>query len=172
MMHMNFENSIGKSAANVPVLTGSSILMVLLQSMILGILLVLVTYMATKVLREERKAADAQHEILGVANLMFVTVGLAGVMLLVNNNIVRAFSIFAAIALIRFRVKLDSKSINASYLFSVLAGMACGLQEFVLAWAITGVYVLLLVILSFCFNAIRRASAARDDGFVQALKKV
>ncbi len=58
-----------------------------------------------------------------------------------------AFAIVAALALMRFRVKLDSKSLSASVLFGVLAGMACGLQEVALAWIMTGFYVVLLAAL-------------------------
>ncbi len=84
---------------------------------------------------------------LGASNLLFLCVGLTGLMLLVNDNLARAFAIAAAIALVRFRVKLDQKSINASLLFAILAGMACGLDAIELAWTSTGIYIALFALL-------------------------
>ncbi len=86
--------------------------------------------------------------IYGAANLLFLCVGLTGTMILVNNNVVRAFAVGAAIALVRFRVKLDDKSANASLLFAILAGIACGLGELVLAWTLLAAYVALSAFLA------------------------
>lgn len=93
------------------------------------------------------KEDDTLQLFLGASNLLFLCVGLTGLMLLVNDNLARAFAIAAAIALVRFRVKLDQKSINASLLFAILAGMACGLSAIELAWTATGIYVVLFVLL-------------------------
>jgi hypothetical protein len=90
--------------------------------------------------------------LMNSANLLFLCVGLAGVMMLVNNNIVRAFGITAAIALVRFRIRIDDKNTNASLLFAILAGMGCGMKEVALAWALTGVYGALLLSLMFAFR--------------------
>src|SRR5690606_30509091 len=57
---------------------------------------------------------------------------------------VRAFGIIAAIAIVRFRIKLDQKSLNSSLIFAILSGLACGAMEFNLAWYLVGTYVLLL----------------------------
>lgn len=90
---------------------------------------------------------DTLQIFLGASNLLFLCVGLTGLMLLVNDNLARAFAIAAAIALVRFRVKLDQKSINASLLFAILAGMACGLDAIELAWTSTGIYIALFALL-------------------------
>lgn len=94
-----------------------------------------------------KKTTNNLDICLGAANLLFLCVGLTGVMLLVNNNLARAFAIAAALALTRFRIKLDQKSVNASLLFAILVGMACGLGEQRLAIIATGIYIALFIIL-------------------------
>ncbi len=123
---------------------------VMTNSLGVGLVLAGVTYYGTRSLYGRgRGSATLNHFelLLGSANLLFLCVGLSGVTLMINNNIIRAFAIVAALALMRFRVKLDSKSLSASVLFGVLAGMACGLQEVALAWIMTGFYVVLLAAL-------------------------
>jgi hypothetical protein len=115
----------------------------LANSVGLGMVLALVTYLAV------RDTADGDKKELGkalqgVANLLFLCVGLTGTMILVNNNMVRAFGVGAAIALVKFRIKLDGKSANASLLFAILSGIACGLSETVLAWILLATYVVLM----------------------------
>lgn len=95
----------------------------------------------------QSKGDETLQMFLGASNLLFLCVGLCGLMLLVNDNLARAFAIAAAIALVRFRIKLDQKSINASLLFAILAGMACGLDATGLAWMSTGIYIALFVVL-------------------------
>ena len=162
------------------VLSDRQMLMLLLNSIALGIILVIATFYEVKYLSEsssldivldgdedddddkEEKAGSPESikpkplkkktttnlEIfLGASNLLFLCVGLTGIMLLVNNNLARAFAIAAALALTRFRIKLDQKSVNASLLFAILVGMACGLGEERLAWMATGIYIVLFIIL-------------------------
>lgn len=102
---------------------------------------------------------DTLQMFLGASNLLFLCVGLTGLMLLVNDNLARAFAIAAAIALVRFRVKLDQKSINASLLFAILAGMACGLDAIELAWTSTGIYIALFALLLLIVQFIKPKSA-------------
>ena len=97
--------------------------------------------------KSARKSVSNLEIFLGASNLLFLCVGLTGIMLLVNNNLARAFAIAAALALTRFRIKLDQKSVNASLLFAILIGMACGLGEERLAWMATGIYIVLFMIL-------------------------
>jgi hypothetical protein len=138
-----------QNVAEAPVLAMSfdQIVSIMINSLGVGLVLAAVTYLGTKSIYGRGKGSaslDAFALLLGSANLLFLCVGLTGVTLLINNNIVRAFAIVAALALIRFRVKLDQKSMSASVLFGVMAGMACGLQEMMLAWVLTGFYVILL----------------------------
>ena len=70
-------------------------------------------------------------------------------MILVNNNLARAFSIGAAIALVRFRIKLGRKGAAANILFGIIGGIACGLNEITLAWLITLLYLFITASVSF-----------------------
>lgn len=142
----------GQNMAEAPVLAMSfdQIVSIMINSLGVGLVLAAVTYLGTKSIYGRGKGSNSLDPfalLLGSANLLFLCVGLTGVTLLINNNIVRAFAIVAALALIRFRVKLDQKSMSASVLFGVMAGMACGLQEMLLAWIMTGFYVVLLAAL-------------------------
>lgn len=123
---------------------------IMLNSLGVGLVLAAVTYLGTRSIYGRGQGSRELNQfqlLLGSANLLFLCVGLTGTTLLIGDNLVRAFAIVAALALIRFRVKLDQKSLSASVLFGVLAGMACGLQEVGLAWIMTGFYVVLLAAL-------------------------
>ena len=112
-----------------------------------------------KVNPKGKKTSNNLEIFLGSSNLLFLCVGLTGVMLLVNNSLARAFAIAAALSLTRFRIKLDQKSINASLLFAILAGMACGLAQVRLAWMATGIYLALLIAILIMVNLLKPKSA-------------
>ena len=112
-----------------------------------------------KVSHKGKKTSNNLEIFLGSSNLLFLCVGLTGVMLLVNNSLARAFAIAAALSLTRFRIKLDQKSINASLLFAILAGMACGLAQVRLAWMATGIYLALLIAILIMVNLLKPKSA-------------
>ncbi len=145
--------SVAVDAFNeVPVLAMApdKIIGIMVNSLGVGLVLAAVSYLGIRSIYGRGQGSKTLNQfelLLGAANLLFLCVGLTGITLLINNNIVRAFAIVAALALIRFRVKMDQKSISASVLFGVLAGMACGLQEVSLAWIMTGFYVVLLGVL-------------------------
>ncbi len=162
----------GDATNNVP-MSNHHMFLLLLNAVGIGLIMVLATFMEMKYLAEYEQhlissggsdddddhsptnitpkpgnKSDATLQMfLGASNLLFLCVGLCGLMLLVNDNLARAFAIAAAIALVRFRIKLDQKSINASLLFAILAGMACGLDATGLAWMSTGIYIALFVVL-------------------------
>ena len=68
------------------------------------------------------------------SNVLFLCFGMTGIMILVNNNLARAFAIGAAIALVRFRIKVDSQVQGISLFYGVLCGMACGVDQPSIAW--------------------------------------
>ena len=159
--------------ANGPSMSNYHMFLLLLNAVGIGLILVIATFLEMKYLagyeeqfvssggdddddghsptsvkpRAQNKGDETLQMFLGASNLLFLCVGLSGLMMLVNNNLARAFAIAAAIALVRFRIKLDQKSINASLLFAILAGMACGLDATGLAWMSTGIYIALFVVL-------------------------
>lgn len=179
----------GDSTAAI-MLSDRQMLMLLLNSIALGIILVIATFYEVKYLSEyaaldivldddddekedsagspesvkqkplKKKTVSNLEIFLGASNLLFLCVGLTGIMLLVNNNLARAFAIAAALALTRFRIKLDQKSVNASLLFAILIGMACGLGEERLAWMATGIYIVLFIILFIVVRMLKPKAAA------------
>ena len=100
----------------------SQILFALGSSIVLGMLLLGSTYFASRRLKTSmllgKKANDPRQQLLSSANQLFLCVGLTGTMLLMNENIIRAFAIIAALTLVRFRVRLDGSGISSSLLFS------------------------------------------------------
>lgn len=130
------------------------------HSIVLGLVLVLSTFWVGRNL--DRRAMgtnltskDHLKEIIGAMNLMFLTVGLCGIMILINNSIFRAFAIVAAIALVRFRVKLDNKALGSAMIFAILAGMACGVREIGFGYLSVGVFLVLTGILMLTVNFVR-----------------
>ena len=172
---MNHVAKMAGDGATSIMLSDRQMFLLLLNSIGLGIILVIATFYEVKYLSEysaldtvpdydddddkdgspesikpkslKKKQTTNLEIFLGASNLLFLCVGLTGIMLLVNNNLARAFAIAAALALTRFRIKLDQKSVNASLLFAILIGMACGLGEERLAWMSAGIYIVLFVIL-------------------------
>ncbi len=131
-------------------LKGQQVLFAMGNSVATGILLMLITVWASyKVAKskmvpsEKEKAATSQDIVLNSMNVLFLCFGMTGVMLLVNNNLARAFAIGAAIALVRFRIKVDNKVMSMAFFYGVLAGMACGVGQPMVAWIVAIVFGLL-----------------------------
>lgn len=87
--------------------------------------------------------------VLGISNLLYLCTGLTGVMILVNNNLARAFSIGAAIALVRFKIKLGQKSADSNILFAIACGIACGLNELNMSWLLVALYCIISLPLAY-----------------------
>ena len=115
-------------------------------AVILGLLLAFSTYYTNlyTLFGEDRISPKNKVKLLfGASNILFLCIGLAGVMILVNNNLARAFSIGASLALVRFRVKMGQKNPGSNLLFGVLAGVACGLNEKTVAVYMVVIYIIL-----------------------------
>jgi hypothetical protein len=123
-----------------------TILIIFTTSILLGSLLGIITYVnALQGLDDSKPKTNGAKKslIIGASNIVFLCVGLTGLMVLVNNSLARAFAIGAAMALVRFRAKLGQKSQGSNYLFGVVIGIACGLNELAVAWVVTGSYIIL-----------------------------
>jgi len=136
---------------NVMVLFGNSIL--------LGLALTWVTYLVVRQTEDDEDDEDGPLSpkdryklFLGASNILFMCVGLTGVMLLVGNNLARAFAIGAALALSRFRVKISKKSTGTHLMFGIIAGIACGLDQLAIAWICSVIYLVLQLALFFAFQ--------------------
>lgn len=90
---------------------------------------------------------NLMNSVLNASNVLFLCFGMSGIMILVNNNLARAFAIGAAIALVRFKIKLDSYGLGATLFFAVVVGMACGVGQVETAIAIAGAFSIIQVLL-------------------------
>lgn len=135
-------------------LTMVEISILIAHSLLLGITLAVLNYITLTPFMEKKEkeksgsSSRAKH-ILGATNILFICVGLTGVMILVNNNLARALSIGAALHLMRFRVNIGNKNQGSNMLFGIIAGVACGLQEIRVAWAVILPYIVIQSILYF-----------------------
>lgn len=161
-----FSKNMGTS---VPGLGYQMIAFLVANSLFLGVLLAIITYFSSTyllsgVVGEKRQRVKAQL-INGSANILFLCVGLTGVMILVQNNLARAFAIGAALALVRFRVKLGQKSVGSNLLFGIIAGIACGLNELAVAYILTILYFFLQGGLLFVLTRVS-AKAALSEAMI------
>lgn len=117
------------------------------NSIVLGLLVFFLSYKLSLLSSRHKKisAKNRAKLLLGNSNIFYLCVGLTAIMILVNNNLARAFSIGAAIALIRFRVKVGRKNDISSILFGIVIGIACGLNDIILAWGIFLIYAVFAV---------------------------
>ncbi|MCM2277322.1 MAG: hypothetical protein NDJ89_04545 [Oligoflexia bacterium] len=118
--------------------------------------------------RVSRRTAGAiargSSPLLASASVLFVCVGMASVMILVNDNLARAFAVGAAIALIRFRVKMVGKFLGIALLYAVITGMACGLSRVDIAWAVALLFGILLFAVLGIDARIRRRELRAGEG--------
>lgn len=119
------------------------------HSLVIGtLLMVLATWIQLSSVGGKKKDAPLspsdrfQSAVLQAANVLFVCFGVTGVMILVNNDLARAFAIAAAIAMIRFRVKMNEGAAAALF-FAVVIGMACGVGQLPIAWGVGLVFIVI-----------------------------
>lgn len=141
---LGFFEKIAQSGASGSQYSLHELLLLVGHSILMGVILCLVTYYTNaRSLKKEGKEVSKKARwkfIMGITNILYLCVGLTAIMILVNNNLARAFSIGACIALIRFRVKLGDKRLTSNILFGIIAGIACGLNYLELGWIMVGVY--------------------------------
>lgn len=166
-MELDLLNKIfGTMGANTPPVSSFELFKLFLNSFVLGSVLAVFTFItiwSQFQMQEEGHKRDRLklQTILGASNILFLCVGLTGVMILVANNLARALSIGATMALMRFRVKLGNKNLGSNLLFGIIVGVACGLQEIVVAWMVTGIYLFLQLILFLVLKNFEKKSFVR-----------
>lgn len=157
-----------EAAASGPAMDFSLALVSMGHAALLGAALMLMTVWSTyqTVAPAASGAADSESEgvetpaelILASANVLFLCFGMTAVMLLVNNNLARAFAIGAAIALVRFRIKVNSKALSMGLFYGVLTGMACGVGQVYIGYTIVAFFALLqLVVLGLVKMSTKKA---------------
>src|SRR3954468_13858624 len=74
-----------------------------------GMLMAFLYFALVRAKKTGKGDANPSEILIAASNVLFMGFGMTGVMILVNNNLARAFAMGAAIALIRFRIKVDNK---------------------------------------------------------------
>jgi hypothetical protein len=111
------------------------------HSVVLGFLLAIIGYANLVVFNGSPEKIEQKIEYLSSsATILFLCVAMSGIIILVDNNLARAFAIGAALSLVRFRAKIGKSTSNTQLLFGVLIGIACGLHEFPVAWTSMLIY--------------------------------
>lgn len=137
---MNFNDLISNAASSdiASSLTVVSVLEILASSIIIGLVISLV-YLFT-----HKKEGYSQAFCVALI-LLAPIVGL--VILLIGNNVARAFSLAGAFALIRFRSAPGDPKDIAFVFLSVVMGLACGMGYWFYAAIATVVICLVIIIL-------------------------
>ena len=93
-----------------------------------------------------------QNNHLMMQSMVFISVILAGAMMVIGNNLAVAFGLVGAVSIIRFRISVGS-FLDMSFIFlSIVIGMACGLGFYFIATVVavfTGVLMLCIHFSSF-----------------------
>jgi uncharacterized membrane protein YhiD involved in acid resistance len=95
-------------------------------------------------------------------SLVLMTLVVSLVMFVIGNNIITAFGLLGALALIRFRNVLKDTRDTVFVFMSLVVGMAVGSQRFLIA--ILGTLVMMLVVLY--LNATSFGTLGRYDGYL------
>ncbi|MBR3671438.1 MAG: DUF4956 domain-containing protein [Spirochaetia bacterium] len=93
-----------------------------------------------------------QNNYVMMQSMVFISVILAGAMMVIGNNLAVAFGLVGAVSIVRFRMNVGS-IMDMSFIFlSIVIGMACGLGFYFIATIIavfTGVLMLCIHFSSF-----------------------
>ena len=135
-----------------------SIIVPIIMAFILG-LFIATTYHFTK--------KGFSHSQAFIKNLVLLTVITAVVMLVIGNNIARAFSLVGALSIIRFRTPLKDPLDIGFVFYSLAIGMAMGTRSYEI-----GIVACLIISAAFFFiYKINFGSTQKVDYLVKMIKK-
>lgn len=140
--------SISNSTASSPIALMDSVLTIII-SFILGAV-ISITYMKTS-----KKGAYSQNFSL---TLVIIPTIIAIIVLLIGSNIARAFSLAGAFSIIRFRSAPGDPKDIAFVLFTMAAGLACGVGAYGYAGLFTVFLCVLMYILSIIDFGVKKVS--------------
>jgi hypothetical protein len=86
-----------------------------------------------------------------VQSLILISIVVAAVMLVIGNNIARAFGLIGAVAIIRFRTKVKDPRDTTFLFLCITLGMACGLGLYYIS-IITTIFISCIMILLWKLN--------------------
>lgn len=158
---MLFPNNLqAAESAVTSALNSMTAVQALSESLIMGIALMLVTYWVDSkqinVPDSEGKINGARQILQNSSNVLFMCVAICTVIMLVGNNIARAFALGAAIAMVRFKMKLGENSSGSGLLFAILCGMACGIDAAYIGWILVVGYSVVQITLSAAIHSIEK----------------
>ena len=139
------------------------------HSITLGLILSTITYLTTmntfktSIGDKEKIKKLRPQTLLGSSNILFLCVGLTGIMILVNNNLARALAIGATMSLMRFRIKLGQKNLSSNFLFGIIAGVACGIHALKVAWCLTILNIFMQGTLFFFIGQLNKSSGTKSN---------
>ena len=109
------------------------------------------TFILARIYKKIHSKKDDCHTIM--QSMIFLSVILAGAMMVIGNNLAIAFGLVGAVSIIRFRTAVSS-FLDMSFIFvSIVIGMAGGLGFYFLAFIIAAfVGILMLVLNHFKFG--------------------
>ncbi len=88
----------------------------------------------------ERPAETPAELVQSSAHVLFMCIAICCLIIVVDNNLARAFTLGAAIALIRFKTKLGEKTSSTALLFGILCGMSAGIAMSDIGWLLAILY--------------------------------
>ncbi|NDD92172.1 hypothetical protein EBZ37_08815 [bacterium] len=140
----------------------------ILTSVTLGLILTLLNVVISRMIPRSATAHDPEAPstpgavLLNSSNIAFLCIGVTSVMILVASDLARAFAVAAAIALVRFRIKMSEGS-GSSLFFAVIVGMACGVDQLRIATQLTLIFVTLQVLLVLLVNRLSKEKTASQE---------
>lgn len=140
----------------------------ILTSVGLGLLLTLLNVVVSRMIPRSATAHDPEAPsspgavLLNSSNIAFLCIGVTSVMILVASDLARAFAVAAAIALVRFRIKMSEGS-GSSLFFAVIVGMACGVDQLRIAVQLTLIFVTLQIVLVMLVGRLSREKTVGAD---------
>ncbi len=128
------------------------------QSAAGGVILGLTTYLTHRKLDRALPSADPEgpretERLISGFNSFFLSVAMTATMIAISNSLARAFALGAAMGLVRFRIKLDRKTVGMHMLCAVIYGVACGVGQPLVGATLLSLFIVAQTFLIFVISA-------------------
>lgn len=97
---------------------------------------------------------DHGYEQEMIQTFVFLSLVIASVMLVVGNNLARAFGLVGAVSIIRFRTRVENPQDTAYIFLSMAVGLSCGLRQYIIAIVAT-VFISIVLLIFWKINFAR-----------------
>lgn len=162
----NSLHAIQKVAVNVPQPIHFEVaLPMIAHALGMGIFLMLCSMTAQLLMTgpatPERPTETPAELVQSSSHVLFMCIAICCLIIVVDNNLARAFTLGAAIALIRFKTKLGEKASSTALLFGIICGMAAGIGMSDIGWLLAVLYGVVQFGLVTCVSLFERHQARR-----------